>query len=61
MLFFGVSILKQAAKLTGACLGSRRLDFKQLLKEMSDEEFKEIIRKTGSTQAKIAYKKMREE
>lgn len=47
--------------LTDAENEQRRERKKQLLKEMSDEEFKEIIQNTGNPQAKIAYKKMREE
>ena len=39
----------------------RRKRKKELLKEMSDDEFKEIIKNSGIPQAKIAYKKMREE
>lgn len=47
--------------LTDAENEKRRERKKQLLKEMSDEEFKEVIKNTGSPQAKIAYKKIREE
>ena len=44
-------------KLSDAENEQREKRRKELLKEMSDDEFKEVIKRTGSPQAKIAYKK----